>query len=1165
MSWSHRRSNLSVAALAATMIFGAACQPNIDSDPEPTGTSTRAVFDPATSTIPVPNSAALDAKDGTLRPLGMFTGAGAVFSAWFDQLNGWLPETPITVPFSAELDQATLTSDNIKFYEIGADGALTELPATFVYTALPENPTPARATVTVVPAAPLGYGKAYGVVVLNVRYDSMGEEIDGSGVRDMAGERVTQDSAIFFGLDAGPIVAEDQKTINVPQLRPAGDATEEEIAEAMETALSLEGLRKVLAPFYTQLKAGGVKREQIATAFVWRTTTDTFTVLDPATATIPLPNSLALEADGTFPAAALPALRTYNAELKVFQDAVDAGTMPLPTRPELTAQVYFDQYLDSLHGWPNAVASLPIELPLSGDIDPATLTADSVQLWERNADGSAARVTDVTVAYIPERKVIKLTPAANFKLNQDYFAFVTRDVKGGNGKPLLPPTAILLAMQPDPVLGPDGKSIVPRVNDAQAASIAGVQALLKPSMDAIRTNASLDYDQLASVWTWFTWKDPFVQFDPTTGDIPFPNAFLVNSQTGLINLPTAGASGLQAALFQEFNTRDGFSVLGGAWLTIAGELDESTLVGFTGSPASNNDGSIALGYVDGLPRLLPGDSAYTIKYFKDASKLFIQPTLPLRKSLTHAAIISDRIKGTNGLPVKPTPVTVFLGSPAPLADAEGKSLVAQLNDATAAQLEPGRNQYKQLFEVGAPLLTGDDRKSIAGMFAFSTDNANTPMQRQRAMAARKVADGGAGQMERACAAVAGGCVNDPNYVTDPGAAYAGDFSGGTPQDFSNIAAIQFAGELAVPNFLDLTTGTLKPYMDAAAQKIGVTVYVPKTVAGTCEAPFDVVLVQHGVGGWRLSANAIANDLAASCLATVAIDFPLHGGRIPGAASLHPKTYPMGSGANFLTADVLRTKNHFIQAASDVFTLTEAIRLGELEDLIPAGGGVFSGKMGYLGISLGSIIGTSVIASDPNLEVAVLNVPSGKLSYFITEDSNIGQGLRDTLTQLLMTTAESFLFAQTISLVQWSLDFVDPVAAAPYMLTNTLNVLTFDPATGMFANARANDADVKVAPAKLLIQMAANDQTTPNIGTRQLYDALLMLVAVNQRPNQPLYPLEKATFMAEHGFIGTTSTSAPSFKAASCARRQAAAWLVSGLDTGTPAVPANLEATPCVAN
>jgi hypothetical protein len=1154
MSWTTRHVKLSTTSLIAALIFGAGCQPDIPEDPAPPKRA-RAVFDPATATIPLPNSAALD-PDGTLRSLGMFSGAGLVFNQWFDSLNGWLPETPITVPFSAELDESTLTADNIKLYSIGADGALTPLNATFVYTKLPENNgTPAVATVTVVPAAPLAYNSAYGVVVTN-------------GVKDTSGVALGQDLPIFFALDSGEIVSENG-TINVPQLRPAGNATDAERAEALATAQRLEGLRRVLSPFVAALKTQNIQRDQIVTAFSWKTTADVFTVLDPATATIPLPNTLALDPDGTFPARALPALTDYNTRLKAFQDAVDAGQMPDPTtRPTLTAQVYFDQYLDSLHGWPNAATSLPIELPVSGELDPASVTADTVQLWEMAKDGTATRVTDVTVSYIPERKVLKLTPGANlraYKLDTQYFAFATREIKNTAGKPLLPPAPVLLAMQPDPVVDAMGKSLVPRVSDAQAAQIAAVQAVLAPAMAAARTSAQVDHPQLASIWTWFTWKDPFVQFDPSTGDIPFPNAFLVNSQTGLINLPTAGASGLQAALFQEFNTRDGFSVLGGAWLSITGELDEASLTKFTGSAASNNSGAIAMGYVDVLPRLIDGDTGYDVKYFREEGKLFIQPRLPLRKSLTHAAIISNRIKGTNGLSVKPTPVTVFLGSPAPLVDEMGKSVVAQLDDATAATLEGARNAYKQLFEFGGRLLMGDDRKTIAGMFAFSTDNPNTPMQQQRAMVARKVADGDAGAMTRACEADMAGCAADPNYVTNPGAAYNGDFSGGTPQNFSNIAAIQFAGELEIPMFLDLQTGALRAYNNAAAQKIGVTVYVPKAQNG-CAAPFDTVIVQHGVGGWRLSANAVANDLAASCLATVAIDFPLHGGRIPGATSLHPKTYPMGSGANFLSADVLRTKNHFIQAASDVFTLTEAIKAGELESLVDnqLGQPVFSRKIGYLGISLGSIIGTSVIASDPNIEVAVLNVPSGKLSYFITEMSNIGQGLRDTLTQLLGVTADSFIFAQTVSLVQWALDFVDPVAAAPYLLTNTLNVLEFNPATGMFTNAKEMGADIKVAPAKILIQMANGDRTTPNVGTRQLFDAILMLVPAAQRPNQPLYPLDKATFNAEHGFIGTTDPQAPSFKAASCARRQAAAWLSSGLKAGTAAVPANLEATPCVA-
>src|SRR5690554_7949930 len=81
-------------------------------------------------------------------------------------------------------------------------------------------------------------------------------------------------------------------------------------------------------------------------------------VFDPATSTIPLPSDLALEDDGTMP--------NLGAELPA------------------SAQADFYAYVGTLHGW--LPASNTITIPVSGKLDPASVTAEAVRVFKRSEE-----------------------------------------------------------------------------------------------------------------------------------------------------------------------------------------------------------------------------------------------------------------------------------------------------------------------------------------------------------------------------------------------------------------------------------------------------------------------------------------------------------------------------------------------------------------------------------------------------------------------------------------------------------------------------------------------------------------------------------------------------------------------------------------------------------
>ncbi len=1103
------------AIFGMSALFG--CAPEVPDDGAPPE-RVSAVLDPTTGVIPLPNDIALD-PDGTLPAVGEFddTAAGE-FARWFDGLTGWLPESGASIPFDGELDPDSVNSDTVFVYEIAEDGTLTQIASTATVST-------ADGTSSIEVAADEGFSarSRYGVIVTK-------------GVQGANGNSVLEPLGLFFALNDGPLVDTETNEVLLGQLAPDRNDSPELQQAAVAQAIALEGVRVAIEPLTKGLEGQGIARKDVAMAFTWTTSSGASTVLDPTTGVVPLPNTLALDSDGTFPGIGLPDLVAFNA-------AKEADPTLQPT-----AQVYFDQYLDSLHGWPNTAGSVPITVPVTADIDTATLTDETVQLWTYNGDGSASRITDVSYVYDAENSVVAIVPGASvgdFTLDTEYFAFVTTAVKSVDGASLNAPLGIALGAQPHPLVDASGASNVSLLDDAQAAQLASVQAGLRPLIETIEAETDLTYRDIASVWGWYTWRDVFVSFDPSTGDIPFPNAFSI----GL--LPTSGLTGAQLALAEELNARDSVSVLGDGWISFSGPIDTSTLALLRTEDKTlrNNDpakGSIGLAYVDGLPALLD-ETEVTFEYFESFNKIIMRFPDPLRANTLHAGIVSTRLLGANQLPVKPSPITVMLASPQPIYDADsGENLIAQIPPGFGETLEGARQDYEQLF-TSAPLATGDVRATIAGVFAFTTDEFWQPAQRARGRALTALGTGLS--MTRACEAD-NSCAADALLVSDPGAAYSSPRLGGAVVDLSNVETIQFGGQLETVTIAandDQGQSVIVDFNEMGRTQVGVSLFVPKA-QGSCAPPYAVVIHQHGLGGSRNGGVApIVNTFAGKCLATVMLDAPLHGGRSPSSLAggdLHPESAPADSGAGFLTADFVRSVHNFQQGIVDLAVLTQYIEEGALDGLVGANAGdvIDATKIGMFGISLGGIFSTDHIALDSAVNVGVLNVPTGKLTYSLTEPSSVGSGLVAAL-EAGGVMQGTFDFFQTVSLIQWAADVVDPAAFASRLTRDTLDEVSYNSETDRY------DKTADVAAAQVIVQMAVGDETNPNIGTRQLARA----AGISEEDfARSVY--EGAD--VNHGFTFGGST------AGQCAREQAAEWLATGLYDGTATFPADLDSSTC---
>lgn len=138
--------------------------------------------------------------------------------------------------------------------------------------------------------------------------------------------------------------------------------------------------------------------------------------------------------------------------------------------------------------------------------------------------------------------------------------------------------------------------------------------------------------------------------------------------------------------------------------------------------------------------------------------------------------------------------------------------------------------------------------------------------------------------------------------------------------------------------------------------------------------FPVVILQHGFCSSDAFVTDIAAELLASGLAVAGISAPEHGLR--------------GNCLDYFDFDDFNAfGNNFRQSTIDLLQLVEAIRAGvDLDgdtetDLAPDG-------IGYLGVSLGGVVGGTFAAVEPRIAAAVLNVPGGRLAQFAGSTSSL---------------------------------------------------------------------------------------------------------------------------------------------------------------------------------
>ena len=217
-------------------------------------------------------------------------------------------------------------------------------------------------------------------------------------------------------------------------------------------------------------------------------------------------------------------------------------------------------------------------------------------------------------------------------------------------------------------------------------------------------------------------------------------------------------------------------------------------------------------------------------------------------------------------------------------------------------------------------------------------------------------------------------------------------------------------------------------------------------------------------------------------ATLSAGLPMATPAVPAHPELVPFMRPVISGWNmFSLTNFFGTRDNYRQQVIDLSQLVRVIKSTAMTNLTAqasaAAGSPVSfdtTKLGYVGQSLGGILGTLFNAVSPDTTNVVLNVPGGDQPQIILQ----GAAWTTTRTGLLKALQGMGLsigtpgFDQFVNTVQWVLDAADPTNLG-WRLTHPVMV---------------NGVSTPNANRKVLIQFIQGDETVPNVSNFALVTA-----------------------------------------------------------------------------
>jgi len=559
-------------------------------------------------------------------------------------------------------------------------------------------------------------------------------------------------------------------------------------------------------------------------------------------------------------------------------------------------------------------------------------------------------------------------------------------------------------------------------------------------------------------------------FDPTAGVVPFPSNLLLSGTDDLtLNIPVTDPGDFgdpQVAL----NALDGFSTVA-PWSTgFSAPIDPASVV--PGDTVRVFEVSLQQGtaIVTGVNReLQPGVDYTAVLSGVDPNNqtLAIVPLRPLQELTTVMAVITDGVSDMAGNDSTPAQTYFLAKRTEPLVDEQGNSTEPLLPNATVQALEPLRQiiSSQESAAVGAGIpreeiviswtMTTQSVSPTLGLLAGATEPTDTQFA-PTGLTTGDVVPGSPGIADLFI-----GIIDLPYYLGVPSAdnpaAPLTQFWRAEPGAF--VPPFDALGLNPESDFL--TVANPLP-MQRDTQTVPVLMTVPNPLSGTSkpDAGWPVVIFQHGITRNRSDMLAIADTLAAQGFVVIAIDQPLHGitqtdptDPTQPLAGLYVENTPFGPVANERTFDLdlmdnetgamapdgeidpsgsftvnltslLTARDNLRQASADLVVLARTLPGIDINgDQLPDLDGA---RIGFVGQSLGSMVGIPFLALEPSVDVALLSVPGGGVAEMLNGSQTFGPQIRAGLQQAAGIEPGTPDFQAFLGAAQTVLDSADPV-------------------------------------------------------------------------------------------------------------------------------------------
>ncbi len=831
------------------------------------------VFDPSATPPRVPSPNNLAIKQGlvasSLDPASS-PAAQEWTRTWLNTLNGFPATTSAGVDIAQQpLDPSTLTERTVRVISLAGEPLVAAPTITW-------NSQLKRLVLT--PAGgSWGGARTVGVVVLG------GE----SGVKGIGGKRLVGSQVWALVRSAAPLV-------DCEVLGPSCSSFVKAAPISTNQAIALESLRRTYKPLLDRMEGQGLRRHDVAGAWVFSTVDQPELVFDPSATPprVPTPTDL------------------------VINPATGRVTAPVPPGASPAYAEFITDYLNTLNGFPVAsVASADVD----GVVDPTSVSPNTVRVQVLTGP---ALVGSPVVSFDSTTNRFNVAPPNGSWGKGRSIAVVVLGGPAGirslTGKPLVASQAFSFARLSNSLVdaqcgtvGPSCRSVT-LLSDTQAIGLEPVRRALKPVFDSLESTGIVRED-IAGLWVFRTVDQPELTFDLAQGVVPFPNNQLLRgntlpdggTQSGFVSLLAdggapgddavpgvrlslpipAGASPAQAQLIGGLNTLDGFSTTApivSENSTLLAALDDGAidagslgtgagLLKLEGASTTLPDGGVRLPSVRVC--LNCASSTNDAGVIAQPEQLQWVPQTPLDESSRYGAFVTTEVRDVRYRAVMASPTFALVRSRSPLVDAMGASTIPVLSNAQAAQLEPVRRRFRGCLDRLEA--SGRPRSTVALGFCFTTQSVTAPI---RALAAGVNASALPSTVE---------------WLFETGAATRLAMTAvGVP---NAAIATTFEGELTLPHALTGPGGTFSP--DPAQWQARLSLFTLVLPVGpTPPAGFPVVVFSHGVARSRADALFVANAFAVAGLATIAIDAPFHGDRsdcrgvvLPDAACADPLT------------------------------------------------------------------------------------------------------------------------------------------------------------------------------------------------------------------------------------------------------------------------------------